>query len=86
MPTIKTPMRQLPYLEKNVYALEELAVTYPNIREAFEDDPNGAINYLRLLGFVCAKCGKNRITQPIMKFFHYEAHAECYECQRKITY
>lgn len=83
MPENNSEPRQFPYLENNLHALERFAETYANIKEAFEDDPCGAISYLRVLGFVCATCGKNQITWPIMRFCHYRPDAQCYECQRR---
>lgn len=72
-----------PYLSVNIEALDRFAREYPNIREAFEREPKDAINYLTTIcGYVCASCGLNKITKPILKYFNYMADAQCWDCQK----
>ena len=75
----------LKYLEQNKNALIHFKTDMNTMymRDAFEQSPNEAINYLRTIcKFVCANCGKPRITTPILKFYNYEADALCYDCQK----
>lgn len=70
------------YLEQNKKALAKFQESFPDIRLAFDTQATEAINYLRLLGYVCSVCGKNEITIPILRFFNFQADAKCYDCQK----
>jgi len=68
------------HIEKNKEALEKFKETYPNIRDAFYNKTDAAINYLRLLGFSCAACG-GHITTGNLKYNNYLPDTKCYKCQ-----
>lgn len=71
------------YFSQNVKALEKFTQDVGNPRDEFDKDVRESINYLRsICHFVCALCGKSKITEPILKYFNYQADALCYDCQK----
>lgn len=69
------------YLEANKTALDKFSKDMGDVRERLDRDPS-LISYIRTLGYVCASCGKNAITLPILEYFNFRPDARCYECQR----
>jgi hypothetical protein len=73
----------LNYFSQNLKALEKFSEDIGKVRDEFDKDPREAIAYLRsICRFVCAYCGKPKITEPILKYFNFEADALCYDCQK----
>lgn len=71
------------YIEKNKVALEEFKQSFPDINTAFEMKPRDASNYLfTILKYVCADCGKNRVTARNLQFNNYRPDTKCWDCQQ----
>lgn len=69
--------------ENNQKAIEGAERTYGKLRDVEPwGNPSEVINYLRTLGLVCAKCGENKITWPVLRFQHFEPNVICYDCQQ----
>ena len=68
---------------KNQKAIEEVEMDHGRpIRESYELDAPGTMNYLRLLGLKCASCGDG-ITGPNFQFYGFNKNVQCYNCQNK---
>lgn len=68
--------------ENNLKAIEAAERTYGKLRDVEPwGNPSEVISYLRTLGLVCAKCGENKITWPVLRFQQFEPEVMCYDCQ-----
>jgi len=69
--------------ENNLKAIEGAERTYGKLRNVEpHGNPSEVINYLRILGLVCAKCGGNKITWRVLRFQQFEPEVICYDCQQ----
>jgi hypothetical protein len=82
---VKPIYKYMDQLTINQKAIEEVEMSFENkkIWDIYKNDPNGTINYLRLLGIKCSKCSKD-ITGPNFEFFRFSKKVQCYDCQNLI--
>lgn len=74
---------ELDYIGQNNKALHKFTEDMGNVKDEFFKDPGESISYLRsVCKFVCAHCGKSKITEPILNYFNYQPEALCYDCQK----
>lgn len=68
--------------ENNQQAIEKAERTYGKLNNVEPyGNPGEVISYLRVCGLVCVKCGKSKISWPVLRFQQFEPGVVCYDCQ-----